>query len=559
MTNCFKILVYFYFTILIVGSLKSQTNKLKNIDFEDVKNQFYQMDSSSKNRFAQNFLLIGKTDKDSLRIANGYYLFSELYSESQKSITYADSIIEYTKKWNHYTYPAQGYIQKGTQQYYNSNYKKALQNFLKANDIALKQNNKLQLIIIKHYIGLLKNVNFNIKEALGIFKENYNYILNNDLQILNRKQYLKSLYALADSYAKNDVIDSAEIYYLKGIKHTSKKDNYFYPHFLLGNGTSNYLKRNYQKARDSLIKACSLLKEQNKGFSSGYLYLFEVYRDMGESNHGLKYLLELDSIYEKNENSDLFNERETYIFLNDYFKKNNDKEKQLKYLSRFLVVDSIINENYHNLDNEISKKYDSKMLSIEKESIIKSLKKSDRTKRKIIVLISLITSCCIVFIFIYNRKNQELKRKHKIVIKNEERTSLPSPSQLQKLNSSDLSEDLINRIITELNEFEKLGKFSTKNYTLNSLAKEINTNSTYLSKVINLTKGENFTNYMNNLKVEYAIQKLKNDSTIRSYTIKAISEECGFNTAQSFSKAFHKKTGIYPSYFVKKLNKELKT
>ncbi len=33
----------------------------------------------------------------------------------------------------------------------------------------------------------------------------------------------------------------------------------------------------------------------------------------------------------------------------------------------------------------------------------------------------------------------------------------------------------------------------------------------------------------------------------------AIAEEAGFNTAESFSKAFFKKTGIKPSYFIKEL------
>jgi AraC-like DNA-binding protein len=37
----------------------------------------------------------------------------------------------------------------------------------------------------------------------------------------------------------------------------------------------------------------------------------------------------------------------------------------------------------------------------------------------------------------------------------------------------------------------------------------------------------------------------------------AIAEEIGFNNAQTFSSAFYKKTGIYPSYFINQLNKRL--
>jgi AraC-like DNA-binding protein len=47
---------------------------------------------------------------------------------------------------------------------------------------------------------------------------------------------------------------------------------------------------------------------------------------------------------------------------------------------------------------------------------------------------------------------------------------------------------------------------------------------------------------------------LKEDQKFRKYTIKAIAIEIGFNTDQAFSKAFHKKTGVFPSSFIKELN-----
>jgi len=49
---------------------------------------------------------------------------------------------------------------------------------------------------------------------------------------------------------------------------------------------------------------------------------------------------------------------------------------------------------------------------------------------------------------------------------------------------------------------------------------------------------------------------LKQDSRFRKFTIKAIANEIGFNTDQAFSKAFYKRTGIYPSYFIKELDKQ---
>jgi len=52
------------------------------------------------------------------------------------------------------------------------------------------------------------------------------------------------------------------------------------------------------------------------------------------------------------------------------------------------------------------------------------------------------------------------------------------------------------------------------------------------------------------------LQRLKEDFKLRSYTIDAIAHEVGFNNVSTFVKAFKVKTGIYPSYYIKKLNKE---
>ena len=78
-----------------------------------------------------------------------------------------------------------------------------------------------------------------------------------------------------------------------------------------------------------------------------------------------------------------------------------------------------------------------------------------------------------------------------------------------------------------------------------------------MSKVINEHKNQSFSEYITNLRLQYALERLKNDKKFRALTIDTISKEIGFNNIVSFIKAFKKKTGIYPSYFIKKLNSEL--
>ncbi|CAM1363503.1 helix-turn-helix domain-containing protein [Tenacibaculum xiamenense] len=88
------------------------------------------------------------------------------------------------------------------------------------------------------------------------------------------------------------------------------------------------------------------------------------------------------------------------------------------------------------------------------------------------------------------------------------------------------------------------------------MASKFDTNASYLSKVVNHYKQTSFSNYINQLRIEYCIEQLKNNKLWRKYTIKAIANEVGFNKAESFSKAFYKYTELRPSYFIKELKKK---
>lgn len=122
-----------------------------------------------------------------------------------------------------------------------------------------------------------------------------------------------------------------------------------------------------------------------------------------------------------------------------------------------------------------------------------------------------------------------------------------------------ISVEIINSILLALDEFENSNGFLSHDVTLNSLSKAFNTNSNYLSKIINFYKKQNFSSYISDLRIEYCIEQLKTNKIFRKYSIKAISFELGYNNAESFSKDFYKKTGIYPSYFIRKFENKKET
>ncbi len=118
---------------------------------------------------------------------------------------------------------------------------------------------------------------------------------------------------------------------------------------------------------------------------------------------------------------------------------------------------------------------------------------------------------------------------------------------------STLSTQKTKQILNELEMFEISEKFINPNISLNSLASKLKTNGKYLSKTINLHKKKSFSQYINDLRIEYLIEKLKTDKIYTNYTIKAISKEIGFNTPKAFSQAFFKKIGLHPSEYIKNI------
>jgi AraC-like DNA-binding protein len=166
-----------------------------------------------------------------------------------------------------------------------------------------------------------------------------------------------------------------------------------------------------------------------------------------------------------------------------------------------------------------------------------------------------------LFLIIRNRQNK--KRFNNIFIqaieeeKNKDAKDKPHFFEETETGSfhSDIDNSIVESILLKLEEFEKSMRYTNSDYTSVMLAKELKTNSSYLSKTINDYKKQNIPSYLKELRVNLAINRLKNESKFRTYTIQAIAEEVGFKTAQSFSTAFYKKTGIKPSYFIKQLAK----
>ncbi len=531
-------------------------DSLKNKSFEELQGLVIRnvANFDMANLYAQSFLAKAKQEKDTTHIFSGYSFLSYIHIASTASLKYTDSIIQIAKLSNNKRYLCSGNMRKGDYYFEKAIYDKALDNYLIAKKYA---DGYPQLNILLDYnIGVIRSRLGDDEEALEVFKKSWKYVNENNFRETSNEEYLIVLFALADNYNRVKKYDSASYYNKLGVKESLLSDNQseFY-HFVLNEGVNHYYKENYKIAYDSinkvLKKADTILSKPN--ILVGQYYFGEILLRRNQKDSAIAFFRNVDSLTVET-GAVIPDVREAYEHLITYYKNKGDSEHHLKYIERLLQVDSVLNTEYKYISKKITQEYDTPKLINEKEEVIARLQGKNKVFSSSIYIISLLLAVSIFGLVYYYNRQRKLKKRFEGLMqaKTEDKTQKPTHDP----ESIGISDDIVQSIVGHLEKFEESDGFLKPNITIGSLSKKFNTNSKYLSKVINTYKGKNFSLYINELRVDYVVEKLKVDKKFRNYTIKAVSAEIGFNTTEAFSKAFHKKTGIYPSYFIKKLEQQ---
>jgi hypothetical protein len=114
------------------------------------------------------------------------------------------------------------------------------------------------------------------------------------------------------------------------------------------------------------------------------------------------------------------------------------------------------------------------------------------------------------------------------------------------------------QILNKLKKFEHSKRFLNKDFSLAILAGQLDTNTKYLSEVINSHYHMNFNTYINRLRINYIVEKLKTDPNFIKYRISYLAENSGFASHSSFATVFKAITGLSPVKFIEFLNSEEK-
>ncbi len=112
------------------------------------------------------------------------------------------------------------------------------------------------------------------------------------------------------------------------------------------------------------------------------------------------------------------------------------------------------------------------------------------------------------------------------------------------------------QILIKLKKFESSKRFINNDISLAVLSGQLDSNTKYLSEIINTHYNVNFNTYINKLRINYIIGKLKTDPNFINYKISYLAENCGFSSHSSFATVFKTITGISPVKFIELLNQE---
>jgi len=100
--------------------------------------------------------------------------------------------------------------------------------------------------------------------------------------------------------------------------------------------------------------------------------------------------------------------------------------------------------------------------------------------------------------------------------------------------------------VTSMVYDEKIFKENKNN--LADIAKRIGIPKVELSNLIN-TEFSSFNTWINDIKIRYSIELIQ-DSYLKNYSVEALTKECGFNSPNTFYRAFKIKTGKTPSNYL---------
>lgn len=435
--------------------------------------------------------------------------------------------------------------------------------------LAISIDDKVQEIKFNNNISLIYNEIGKYDLAISISKQS-----DRMTDLIKKKYTLQQYYNnksninlnIGTYYEKSYLLNRQNKYLLDSSKYYFEKTLYYSDGSLFNKISANvsianfsYLKGDLKEAERRYLSTLRIVKENNlEAYFLSLIYnLGDLYFIQEDFDKSILYFQKVDSIHLLDPSKNKLQYIQSNYNQSIIYDKLKNYEKATFHSDVFLKEYQI---NQQNLNNEASKINFSKENKEAKLEILK-IKSKNEKDLMIVLLFKVFTIIFIVILILYILKIRKEKKKinnkiDQLIVASNNRKLIENKTQKIAINSQSVTIDKEKEleILRKLNVLEEKKYYLSQDFNQQNVAKKIKTNTTYLSYIVNSNFNKSFSEYANELKINYVIDELINNPTYRKYSTQAIAESVGFKNAISFTKSFKKRAGISPAQFIKKLD-----
>lgn len=487
-----------------------------------------------------------------ISICNGYY-----DTQPDKAKQYARQLIALGEKTGNTTWVIKGYYGLALADYYHSVLPEAYRNFEQSYRLSKEAGNDSTAMPALNSMAVIHARLGRYDKAGELFREIGKLARKNGQQ----QVYVTSLMNLGNCFHEQSNIDSALFYYNSAYR-LAQQYGLILSAVSFGINMSELEKErgNNAMARQYILEALDLARSSNNtgqvlACLSGLSGIELKMKHFAEAeNYAFEALKLAEGTGAKDE------------IMASYYALYRSKEEQhkadeaLSYFKKYTAIkDSILNNEVQTQILELSARYENE----KNENTILAQEKHLKQARQRLVFLFMLTGFLLGVILlgglVYHKRNQMLQQ---LLAKNLEAmeaersgggivpmTCFREPLNRKKYSNSSLAASSKEFLELELNRlFTEQKPWRQPDISLDKIANLLDTNTKYLSQIINQTHGNSFPNFINELRIKEARCMLI-DRAYAHYTIEAIGKMTGFNSNSSFVNAFKRYTGFTPSFF----------
>lgn len=294
--------------------------------------------------------------------------------------------------------------------------------------------------------------------------------------------------------------------------------------------------------------------------------------DLGKHNEALAYIQQIEKQAEKNKlRNDLVSIYET---LYNIYSEANETAQADHYQLKYLKAKEKLTHTSHLGD--VSKIRFLNKLRKANEQVLKEAQKH-RMLRTVVwivsIMLTLIAVSMVLLIISYRHQRRYMRvlyQKNMQLLKAaEEATAEETTAKIAKAEVATGQERYQKSLLTESDKVKLLTAIRqiiedkqylcNPSFSLQMLCEQVESNSSYVSQVINEKYGRSFKTWLNERRVNEACRRLSDPEHFGQFTIEAVSASVGFKSRANFAVVFKKITGLTPTEFQHAASNDVKS